>query len=170
MGDGLGIWSLRPGVVRYLGEYTPIDLLNDFGVGISRPGSSAQLSEEWNAEAFLPASCSTCIGEDGHLTDLHKYQLGEDENLRMGFMSTKQDSVIADVFVMIGGTAFEAELIPEMEELEEAYPERVRSLIADGNTHTFIQAQFDLAVGNTTVRQWIAAMLEGGEAWMSVID
>ena len=157
-------------LVRKLYPDTPIELINDSGVGISRPGLSAQLNEEWNAGAFVPASCDTCIGEDGHLTDLHKYQLEQDDNLRMGFMSTKQDTVIADFFVMIGGPAFEEQLIPEMQELEAAYPERFRSLIADGNTHTFIQAQFDLPVGGTTVRQWVVDMLGGSDDWVSVSD
>jgi hypothetical protein len=52
----------------------------------------------------------------------------------MGFMSTKQDSVIADVFVGIGGEAFEAALLPEMEALAAAHPERFKSFIADGTS------------------------------------
>lgn len=157
-------------LVRKLYPDVPIELINDSGVGIAAPGFSEQLNEEWNAGAFLPASCVTCLGEDGHLTDYHKYQLEEDDKLRMGFMSTKQDTVIADIFLRIGGPAFEAELILEMQELEEAYPDRFRSLIADGNSHTFIQAQFVLPVGGTTVRQWVADMLSGSADWVSVSD
>jgi hypothetical protein len=157
-------------LVRRLYPDVAIELINDSGVGISRPGLTQQLTEEWNSGAFLPASCANCIGEDGHLTDYHKYQLDEDANLRMGFMSTKQDTVIADVFVGIGGPAFEAELIPELQELQDAYPARFRSLVADGNSHTFLQAQFDLPVGGTTVRQWVADMLSGSDAWVSVSD
>ncbi len=160
-------------LVRKLYPEVPIELVNDSGVGISRPGLTEQFVEEWNSGAFIPTSCDNCIGEDGHLTDYHKWQLGEDGNLRMGFLSTRQDTVIADVFVGIGGEAFEAELIPEMEELEEAYPERFRSFIADGNSHTFIQAQFDLEVQGTSVKEWIGLMLEGASGssdWLSLID
>ncbi|KGE02804.1 pectin acetylesterase-family hydrolase [Pseudohaliea rubra] len=157
-------------LVRKLFPDTPIELVNDSGVGISRPGLIDQFVEEWNAAAFIPASCDDCIGEDGHLTDYHKWQLGEDDNLRLGFMSTRQDTVIADVFVGIGGEAFEAALIPEMEELEAAYPERFRSFIANGNSHTFIQAQFDLAVQGTSVKEWIGLMLDGSADWVSLID
>ena len=157
-------------LVRKLYPDVPIELVNDSGVGISRPGLTDQLTEEWNSGAFIPGSCGDCIDEEGHLTNYHKYQLAEDDNLRMGFLSTKQDTVIADVFVGIGGAAFEAELIPEMEELEEAYPERFRSFIADGNSHTFIQAQFDLEVQGTSVKEWIGLMLEGSSDWLSLID
>jgi len=57
-----------------------------------------------------------------------------------------------------------------MEELEEAYPERFRSFIADGNSHTFIQAQFDLEVQGTSVKEWIGLMLGGSEDWQSLRD
>lgn len=157
-------------LVRKLYPDVPIELVNDSGVGIARPGYVEQLSEEWNATAFIPESCADCIDEDGHLTNYHKWQLGEDEALRMGFMSTKRDSVIADAFVGIGGEAFEAALIPEMQELEEAYPERFRSLIAEGSDHTFLQVAFEREVGGTTVAQWIADMLAGTDDWVSVSD
>ncbi|MHA7817978.1 MAG: pectin acetylesterase-family hydrolase [Pseudohaliea sp.] len=157
-------------LVRKLYPDVPIELVNDSGVGISRPGLTEQFVEEWNSGAFIPESCGDCIDEDGHLTNYHKYQLAEDGNLRMGFLSTRQDTVIADVFVGIGGEAFEAELVPEMAELEAAYPERFRSFIADGNSHTFIQAQFDLEVQGTSVKEWIGLMLDGSSDWLSLID
>jgi len=157
-------------LVRKLFPDTPIELINDSGVGIAFPGYIDFVSNEWNATAFLPESCDDCVTPEGHLTGYHKYQLAEDANLRMGFMSTKQDSVIADTFLGIGGDAFEAALLPAMAELEEAYPERFKSLIADGNSHTFIQAQFTREVGGTVVSQWIDTMLTGSADWVSVSD
>lgn len=157
-------------LVRKLFPDAAIELINDSGVGIAFPGYIEFVSNEWNATAFIPASCEDCITPEGHLTGYHKYQLGEDPNLRMGFMSTKRDAVIADTFLGIGGERFEAALLPEMAELEEAYPERFRSLIADGDSHTFIQAQFGREVGGIVVSQWIADMLSGSEDWVSVSD
>jgi hypothetical protein len=157
-------------LVRKLYPDTPIDLVNDSGVGVSKPGYVDFLSEEWNATRFIPEDCDSCVSEEGHTTGYHIFQLNEDPNLRMGFMSTKQDFVIADVFVGIGGEAFEAALIPEMAALEEAHPERFRSLIADGNSHTFIQAQFNREVGGVFVYQWVADMLDGSADWQSVSD
>jgi len=157
-------------LLRKLYPDTRIDLINDSGVGISKPGLTEQLSSEWNSGAFIPASCETCIGEDGHLTDYHKWQLEQDETLRAGYISTKQDFVIADVFVQIGGPAFEAQLIPELQELEAAHPDRVRSLIANGNEHTFLQSRYEQAVGSTTVMQWVADMLNDSDNWQSDSD
>jgi hypothetical protein len=157
-------------LVRKLFPDVPIDIINDSGVGIAFPGYVDFLSNEWNSGAFIPESCDNCIGADGHLTDYHKYQLAEDPNLRMGFMSTKRDAVIADTFVGIGGEAFEEALLAEMADLEAAEPERFKSLIAEGDSHTFLQAQFTRPVGDTTVRQWVADMLAETEAWVSVSD
>ncbi len=157
-------------LVRALYPDTPIKVINDSGVGIAFPGYVDFVSNEWNATAWIPESCTTCIGEDGHATDYHKYQLDEDANLTMGFMSTKQDSVIANFFLGIGGEAFEAALIAELAEIEQAHPDRFRSLVADGDGHTFLQRAFQLEVGGTTVRQWVADMLGESADWQSVSD
>lgn len=157
-------------LVRKLFPDTPIKLVNDSGVGIAFPGYNDFVSAEWNSSAFIPQSCADCIGEDGHLTGYHIYQLDQDDNLTMGFMSTKQDSVIADTFIGIGGEAFEAALIEEMAEIEQAHPERFRSLIADGSAHTFLQRAFQLPVADTTVAEWVGNMLAESADWVSVSD
>jgi hypothetical protein len=157
-------------LVRKLFPDTPIKLINDSGVGIAFPGYTDFVSAEWNSGAFIPESCDTCIGDDGHLTDYHKYQLDQDGNLLMGFMSTKQDSVIADTFIGIGGEAFEAALVAELAEIEAAHPDRFRSLIADGDGHTFLQRAFKLPVGGTTVNAWVEDMLTESADWVSVSD
>jgi len=157
-------------LVRKLWPDVPIRMLNDSGVGIAFPGYTQAVSAEWNSDAFVPASCENCIDDDGHTTNYHIYQLDEDPNLLTGFLSTEQDSVIADTFIGIGGEAFEAALRSEMAEIEAAHPERFRSLIAAGNDHTFIQRAFGLAVGDTTVRDWVTDMLENNSDWVSVSD
>ena len=166
---GFGTDYMLP-LVRKLYPDTPIDLINDSGVGISRPGYVDFVINEWNASRFFPDDCSDCVSEAGHTTGYHIYQLNEDPNLRMGFMSTKQDSVIADVFVGIGGEAFEAALLPEMEALAAAHPERFKSFIADGTTHTFLQAQFSREVEGVPAYQWVADMLSGSADWRSLSD
>jgi hypothetical protein len=166
---GFGTDYMLP-LVRKLYPDTPIDLINDSGVGISRPGYVDFVSTEWNATRFIPDDCSDCVSEAGHTTGYHIYQLHEDPNLRMGFMSTKQDSVIADVFVGIGGEAFEAALLPEMEALAAAHPERFKSFIADGTSHTFLQAQFSREVEGIPAYQWVADMLSGSADWQSLSD
>ena len=157
-------------LVRKLWPDTPIRMLNDSGVGIAFPGYTAFVANEWKSTAFIPASCETCIGEDGHTTDYHKYQLAEDRNLITGFMSTAQDSVIADTFIGIGGEAFEAALRAEMADLQAAHPDRFRYIIAAGNEHTFIQRAFNLAVGDTTISEWVSNMLENNQDWDTVTE
>lgn len=157
-------------LVRRLWPNVPIRMLNDSGVGIAFPGYTLAVSTEWNSTSFLPASCETCVGEDGHTTDYHKYQLAEDPNLITGFITTAQDSTIADTFIGIGGEAFEAALREEMPEIEAAHPDRFRFLIAAGNDHTFIQRAFSLPVGDTTIRDWVADMLANSNDWVSVTE
>ncbi len=165
---GFGTHMALP-LVRRLYPDIPIEHINDSGVGISTPGTQAVLNAYWNAEAFFPASCGHCIGDDGHLTDYHAYQLTEDPNVRMGFMSTKRDAVVVDRSP-IDGPAFEAALLEAMTELREAHPDRFRSFIAEGDGHTFLLRDFERDVGGTSVRAWIAEMLEGGDSWISVSD
>ena len=165
---GFGVHYALP-LVRKLYPEVPIDLVNDSGVGIQQPGSQESQIDYWNSAAFVPDSCSKCIGDDGNLTDYHKYQLAEDENVRMGFISSTRDAMIVGRSG-VDGAEFEAQLITAMAELEEAYPERFRSLISDTDEHTYIIKQFGFSIANTTVRQWITAMLSHGDDWVSGSD
>ncbi|GAB5453612.1 MAG: hypothetical protein Hals2KO_39400 [Halioglobus sp.] len=164
---GFGVHYALP-LVRKLYPEVPIELINDSGVGISNPGTQQTLVEYWNSAAFLPASCDTCIGEDGNLTGYHQYQLDEDKNLRMAFISSTADDVITGS--SIDPAVFGAELIEAAAELEQAHPERFRSLISVTDEHTYIIKQFDFGIGDTTVRQWVIAMLNGSENWKSTSD
>ena len=166
---GAGVHYALP-LVRRLYPDVPIELINDSGVGILTPGGQAALNDYWNAGAFFPASCADCIGDDGNLTGYHKYQLEQDSNLRMGFMSFTQDGVVANERLMMSGPAFEAELLQAVTELEDAAPGRFRSFIADGTDHTFIIRTFDVAAGGISARDWVADMLGGGPDWVSRRD
>ena len=157
-------------LVRKLWPDVPIRMLNDSGVGIAFPGYVQAVLAEWNATAFLPASCKTCIGADGHTTDYAIYQLEQDRRLLTGFISTARDSVIADTFIGIGGPAFEAALRAEMPKIQAAHPDRFRYVIANGNQHTFIQRAFTARVGNTTIRDWVANMLANNSDWVTLTD
>ena len=169
---GFGTTYALP-LVRTLYPDVPIELINDSGVGVSVPGDPDYirlLLSDWNAEAFFPPSCETCIGADGHITDYHKWQLAQDDNLQLGMMSYKQDFVIGNVFLQIGGAAFEEALLEEMADLEAAYPERVHSFIADGTDHTFLQKDLGITAGGVSVLDWVTAMLDGSADWQSTRD
>lgn len=166
---GAGVHYALP-LVRKLYPDVPIELINDSGVGILTPGGQALLNDYWNAGAAFPASCADCIGEDGNLTGYHKYQLEQDANLRMGFMSFAQDGVVANESLMISGPVFEAELLQAVNELQAAAPDRFRSFIAAGTDHTFIIRTFDVTAGGISARQWVTDMLSGSEDWVSRRD
>ena len=154
-------------LVRKLYPQAPIYVINDSGVGIANPGGMASLFDYWNANAFIPSSCADCIGEDGNLTGLHAYQLAKDDNIRMAYISSKQDSVTS---VALGGPAFETQLIEAATELNSAYPERFQSLIDNGDAHTYIIRSFNVEVGGVTVRQWLADMINESASWETVIE
>lgn len=159
-------------LVRRLYPDVPIDLINDSGIGLGRidePEFITQLLTEWNATAFFPESCDTCIGDDGHTTDYHKYQLAEDDNLRLGMMSYTRDTTIAVTFVQVGGEAFEASLLEELDELEAAYPQRVKTFVAEGPNHTFLIGDLTQQAGGVTVADWVNSML-AGEGWETTRD
>lgn len=159
-------------LVRQLYPDVPIELINDSGIGLGRidePEFITQLVTEWNATAFYPESCDNCIGDDGHTTDYHKYQLEEDDNLRLGMMSYTRDTVIAVTFVQVGGEAFEAALLEELDDLEAAYPERVKTFVAEGPDHTFLLGDLTQTAGGVTVADWVSSMLDG-EGWETSRD
>ena len=154
-------------LVRKLYPWTRIYIVNDSGQGIGTPGGFEVLFNYWNSNAFIPSSCTDCIGEDGNLTGLHDYQLKQDDNISMAYISSKQDSVTS---VSMGGLAFEAELIEAATELNNAHPGRFQSLIDNGEAHTYLIRSFDIEIGGLSVRQWLANMINESEDWDSVIE
>jgi PKD repeat protein len=165
---GFAVHAALP-LVRKLYPDVRIEVINDSGVGILGPGGMQSLIDYWNAGAFFPSSCTDCIGADGNLTDYHKYQLAQDPNTRMAYISSRQDATFA-ALIPGGGAAFEAELIEAADELHAAFPDRFNSLIANGDDHTFLIRDFTFQVNNTSVRSWVNEMISEGGTWNSVID
>lgn len=171
-GGGFGTVFALP-LLRALYPSVPIDVINDSGVGVGRvndPTSQTVLIADWKAEAFFPDSiCPGCF-EAGNLTTYFNWQLQQDQNVTLALMSTKQDFVIGNIFNGITGPEFEAGLLPAMADIEALQPDRVRSFIADGAAHTFIQRDVFATAGGVPVYQWITDMLEDSPSWQSVID
>jgi hypothetical protein len=160
-------------LVRYHYPDVRIDLVNDSGVGVSRPDDpsyQALLQEDWNSTAFIPASCEECVAADGHLTEYQIWQLDQDENVRRGMLSYTRDNVIGDAFLQIGGDAFDAALTVEMKQLEDAHPTRQRSWIVEGAKHTFLMAEPDQTADGVPLMDWITSMLDDSDDWVSVRD
>lgn len=165
---GFAVQAALP-LVRKLYPTVQIYVINDSGVGILNPGSMNTLLNYWNASAFFPASCTDCIGTDGNITDYHKYQLAQDKNMSMAYISSKQDTTISES-LSGGGFALEAQLIEAAIELNTSYPNRFQSLIANGNFHTTIIRNFNRFIGETTVSLWVNDMTNNNVNWKSHIE
>lgn len=165
---GFAVHAALP-LLRKLYPDARIEIINDSGVGIMSPGGMQTLIQYWNAGAFFPASCSDCIGADGNLTDYHKYQLAQDDNVQLAYISSKQDSTFAAI-IQGGGPVFEAELLEAAAELNAAYPERFQSLIGNGEFHTTILRDFHRPIGGTTVSQWVSEMINENGSWSTVVE
>lgn len=165
-------------LVRKLYPGVPIELINDSGVGVNKPDDPQYFEsglKEWNAGAFFPASCTTCIGADGHITDYHKWQLGQDPNFRLGMMSFKRDVRIALGYGW-DLEKFEQTLVAELAELESAYPGRMHSFLPNGTDHVFLidgldsKNALDVTAGGVSAMNWVTAMLNGSSEWVSASD
>ena len=165
---GFAVHAALP-LIRKLYPNARIAIINDSGVGILDPGGMQTLITYWNAGAFFPASCTDCIGADGNLTDYHQYQLAQDGNVQLAYVSSKQDSTFA-ALIQGGGPAFEAQLLEAAAELNAAYPERFQSLIGDGEFHTTILRDFNRPIGGTTVSRWVSEMVNDPENWNSLTE
>lgn len=86
----------------------------------------------------------------------------------MAYITSKQDATFASG-IDGGGAGFESQVIEAANELNDAFPSRFNSIIANGDEHTFLISQFDYAVANTTIKDWVAQMLQE-EDWQTVIE
>jgi hypothetical protein len=160
-------------IVRQLYPDIPIEVLNDSGIGITRPGDpgwNQDIIDYWNIGSFFPASCPECKAQ-GSPASMINWQLEQDPNVRLGMLSYTQDFTIGTFFLGIGGPAFEAVLRPTLADVEEANPERMRSFVRTGDSHTFVGGDLSIAVEGVSVSEWIASMINGppGE-WQSVSE
>lgn len=156
-------------LVRLLYPDVHIDVINDSGLGIIEPTGWESLLDYWNGGSFYPSGCSDCIGTNGNLTGYHRYQLEQDFNIRLAYITSKQDATFA-AMTSGGGESFELQLLEAVSELADSHPNRFKALIANGDEHTFILSQFDYGVGETTVKQWVASMLDAEGNWESIVE
>jgi hypothetical protein len=173
-GGGFGTIFALP-VVRALYPDAAIEVINDSGLGVAKAGMPEfidGLFSDWNAGAFVPASgCPDCYA-NGHLTDGYfDWQLDQDPNMRLAMLSSKQDAVIGFAFLGLPGPEFEAALVPEMAAIEADNPERFRSFIINGVSHTMLR-DGDLAktADGVVLSDWLSDMLSNSDSWQSAQD
>ncbi|MEC8425806.1 MAG: pectin acetylesterase-family hydrolase, partial [Myxococcota bacterium] len=190
-GGGFGT-LLAPALVRRLWPDVPVDVVNDAGVGVTRPGDDAfvaGLLEEWNVAGLVPRSCVDCVS-DGHLTGLIDWALREDPSLRVGAFSSTRDAVIAGLFLRVAGADFETALRSELGALHDAHPARFQPFIVEGDLHTALLGDIagflgdadpayvaqiesfitlgemaEVEVDGVSVADWLGHMVTGDAAW-----
>lgn len=171
-GGGFGTIFALP-LVRKLYPYTPIEIINDSGLGFGiggDPGFQAMLIDEWKSAALFPDSaCPECIA-NGHLTEYFRWQFSEDPNFRLAMLTSKQDLVIGTFFLGVGGPTFESYVESELPTIESYGGGRMRSWITDGSAHTFIQRDVTATADGVSVLQWLTDYLSESSDWQSVSD
>ncbi|MCB9786922.1 MAG: hypothetical protein H6744_09555 [Deltaproteobacteria bacterium] len=125
-------------LVRTIWHEARIDVFNDSGVGVARPGDAAfirGLLEEFDAARFIPDTCPDCV-TSGHITPLVEWTLARDPGVRVAVFSSYYDSIIADVFLGLAPAVFRDALLSETDRVHAAFPDRYRRFFVDGVTHT----------------------------------
>ena len=157
-------------IVRQLYPDIPIEVINDSGIGITRPNDpefNQQIIDYWNINSFFPASCPECVAQ-GSSAPLINWQLAQDPDVRLGMLSYTMDFTIGTFFLGIGGVEFEKVLRQTMTDVEAENPERMHSFLRAGDSHTFLGGDLDVSVEGVTVSRWVDAMISGSDAWQSV--
>ncbi|MCB9597832.1 MAG: vtpJ-therm [Sandaracinaceae bacterium] len=199
-GGGFGT-ILASFLVRYLYPDVPLLVLNDAGIGVARgddPAFVATLIDDFGARDFIPDDCVGCT-EDGHITDLVDYLLDRDDGVRIGAISSLQDAVISEVFLMTTRETWSGWLLDETDALHAEHPDAYRRFFFGGWAHTALLgdvtgiigsdlgavelpedsgvlgvvelADMDVvSVEDVVLRDWIAAMLAEDDAgWSDLV-
>ena len=179
-GGGFGTIAALP-LVRYYYPETEIVVFNDSGIGVAKEGDADFLNETllagWNATSLVPESCSDCTS-NGHVTRLIEWQLAADDDFTMSALSFSADSVISTFFLMIPAAQFTESLLSETGRTTMLFEDRYKRGIAEGTGHTFVLTEMasedggglDTIIAGTTVLDWFTAHIEGGEAWVDLVD
>lgn len=183
-------------LVRRLYPDVEILVVNDAGVGITSgaPGSLRALAREWGSESAIPVTCDECFDRD-QLMPVIGWGLDRDPNLRVGIITSEQDTVIAATFLQIPGAQFEESLRLESGLLRERHPDRFKRFLFEGAKHTtlaisadtdldeairftdidpaaldLILGRFDVtSVDGVTVAEWVTSMVNDDGSWVDRI-
>jgi len=181
-------------LVRIMYPGVPLVIMNDSGIGVAKDddkGFIRRLLEEWNAMSLVPAGREDLL-INGHLSDFIKWQLGEDQQLRVGAFSFEEDSVVSEVFLEIDPKQFRTVSRREMDGINRAFPDRYRYFIAPGNAHTVLYSETAIEVTGSifgeesasargvnlggydstvvqgqSISQWMTALVEDSDAWIN---
>jgi hypothetical protein len=163
---GLGtIWGT--GLVRKLFPEAEILVLNDAGLGLSRPDDPefrSMLEEAWGSGGRAPASCAECQASV-HTTPLVGWTLRHDPNIKAAAFSSYADSVIAGVFLQIPAAEFKEVLLDVTGKIHDEFPDRYERFFIEGTQHTALRQWETTEKNGVTFKAWTTAMINGDAAW-----
>lgn len=162
-------------LVRSLWLEAEIIVVADAGVGIGKPGDFEfipALLTEWRILQLIPDECSECITD--HITNLPRWQLKVDPNMRFAAIASYDDAIISDTFLGLAAGEYRTALELELGKLAELYPDRYHRFMFDSTLHTTIgtdsvagtgipgvTATFDdTLVSGTSVAQWLQLLID----------
>ena len=161
------------GVTRLAYQSTPIIVFNDSGPGLQNPdpaqaGADQDRIENWKYTQYIPASCSECTEQTAYLAD---WAMERDPELRVALFSYNHDNTIP-LFLGMDANSFEALLLEVSGDIHDRQPDRMKRFIKTGNGHTVLELPsfYTLAIDETTIRDWTAAFLTDGSAWVDIVD
>lgn len=181
-------------LVRWTWPDAPIYVVNDSGVGLGLAGDSSFIEgimEEFNAGNLIPTSAHSII-DDGHLTGLIDWQLGQDSQLKIAAISHLTDYVISQIYLNVSYAAFEDALRDETDELQSAWPGRYEYFLPHGSQHTallgdasgfvdpddpyailvgaFMGSMADTEVDDLRLADWLHQFIDDDPEWGSHSD
>ena len=197
IGASGGAYGTMPGVVlaRELWPDTPLDVVNDSGVGVAKEGDPFFITDlmlQRNASSFIPGSCEGCT-DRGHLVPLVAWQLDQDPLLRSAVFSSYDDYIISQLFLGLGPGIFKEALLRETGAVVEQFPERYVRFLVEGTLHTatigdvegvigdvgensfedFVQLgrMDEISLEGTTVADWLQGMVDDDlTVWRSLTE
>jgi len=139
-GSSAGAFGTIPGsvLVRSVYPEATLQVFNDSGVGVARPGEPAfveKILDEQGLVPLFPETCEDCWA-DGHITRLVHWIFERDPDIQMAVFSSMHDSVIAGTFLNIEPEAFKEAMLDETQAIHDRFPDRYRRFIVQGIAHT----------------------------------
>ena len=146
---------------------------------------------EFNAGNLIPNSALSII-DDGHLTGLIDWQLGQDPQLRVAAISHLTDYVISQIYLDVTYAEFEDALRDETDELQSAWSGRYEYFLPHGSQHTallgdasgfvdpddpyailvgaFMGSMADTEVDDLRLADWLRQFINDDPGWESHAD
>ncbi len=156
-------------LVRLKWPTTPLDVINDAGLGLTnpeRPQTLALMKQEWGFGSLIPPSCPECSEQ---FTQVIGWALKRDPTLRVGVFSAYEDEIVSGPFLSIDPLEFTELLLSETDKLSTAYPQRFKRFFVTGDHHTAVPRFYDHEVNGVPYTSWLKAMLSRDPSWVDML-